>query len=242
MSENNNSRMGLRDGLPIGIGYVAISFAVGFFCVVSGLNWLEALLISALNLTSAGQIAAIPIIAAGGSFIELALTQLVINSRYALMSISLSQRLGESVSFRDRFLIAFFNTDEIFAVACGKDSLLGKRYLLSLAVFPYLGWSLGTLCGALVGGVLPSLLTGVMSVAIYAMFIAIITPAAKAHKGTVICIICAIILSFLFEFLPPLKSIPHGMVIVILTVVLSAIFAFLAPVSEKDPWEEEERV
>ena len=240
MWENNNSRMGFRDGLPIGIGYAAISFTVGFFSVVSGLDWLQALLISALNLTSAGQIAAIPIIAASGSLIELALTQLVINSRYALMSISLSQRLGESVRFRDRFIIAFFNTDEIFAVACGKDSMLGKNYLFAIAVFPYLGWSLGTLFGALLGGVLPSLLIGAMSVAIYAMFIAIVTPAAKTHLATTLCIVMAIAASFAFEFLPYLKTIPRGMVIVAITVVLSALFALIAPISESDPWEEED--
>lgn len=232
--------MGFRDGLPIGIGYAAIAFTVGFFSVTSGLNWLEAFLLSTLNLTSAGQIAAIPIIAVGGSLLELALTQLVINSRYALMSISLSQRLGESVRFRDRFLIAFFNTDEIFAVACGKNSLLGKKYLFSMVVFPYLGWSLGTLCGALLGGSLPTLLTGALSVAIYAMFIAIVTPAAKEHLATTVCVLLAIAASFAFAYIPALKNIPNGIVIVLITVVLSSIFALIAPISEHDPWEEEE--
>lgn len=231
--------MGFRDGFAIGIGYLLISFTVGFFSVASGLNWLEALLISALNLTSAGQIAAIPIIAAGGSLLELALTQIVINSRYALMSISLSQRLGESVSFRDRFIIAFFNTDEIFAVACAKDSMLGKKYLLSLATIPYIGWSLGTLFGALLGGILPSLLTGAFSVAIYAMFVAIIIPGAKVHLATAICILSSIAVSFAFEFIPMLNAVPRGIFIVVATVLLSAFFALVAPISEKDPWEEE---
>lgn len=242
MPENNNLRMGFRDGLSIGVGYFSIAFTVGFFSVMSGLNWLEALLISALNLTSAGQIAAIPIIAAGGSLLELALTQLVINSRYALMSISLSQRLGESVRFRDRFIIAFFNTDEIFAVACAKDSMLGKKYLLSLASLPYLGWSLGTLFGALLGGVLPSLLTGALSVGIYAMFIAIIIPEAKAHLATAICILTSIAVSFAFDFIPLFDAVPHGIFIVVATILISAVFAFIAPISEKDPWEEEEVV
>ena len=233
--------MGLRDGLPIGIGYVVIAFTVGFFAAAHGIGWFEAFLISSLNLTSAGQIAAIPIIAVGGSLLELALTQLVINSRYALMSISLSQRLDESVSFRDRFIIAFFNTDEIFAVACGKDSYLGRRYLFAMAVLPYLGWTLGTLAGALLGGVLPSLLTAAMSVAIYSMFIAIVTPGVKGHLPTAICVVLAILLSVAFDILPILKSIPRGMVIVIVTVGLSAIFALIAPISEHDPWEEEEK-
>lgn len=240
MWENNNLRMGLRDGTPIGVGYLAIAFSVGFFAVSSGIGWFQALLISSLNLTSAGQIAAIPIIAASGSLLELALTQLVINSRYALMSISLSQRLSPSVRFRDRFIIAFFNTDEIFAVACGKESLLGKRYLLSIALFPYLGWTLGTLAGALLGGVLPSLLTAAMSVAIYSMFIAIVTPQVKIHLATAICVASAIALSVAFDFLPLLNRVPRGMVIVIVTVLLSAFFALIAPISERDPWEDEE--
>ncbi len=240
MQENNNSRMGLRDGTPIAVGYVVISFAVGFFASTAGLKWIEAFLISALNLTSAGQIAAIPIIAAGGSLIELALTQLVINSRYFLMSISLSQRFGESVSLRDRFIIAFFNTDEIFAVACAKEAMLGRKYLYSMVVFPYIGWSFGTLAGAILGGVLPSLLTAAMSVAIYAMFIAIVVPQAKAHLATVICVLLSIAFSITFDVVPKLKTVPKGMVIVIITVVLSAFFALVAPISEHDPWEEED--
>ncbi len=232
--------MGLRDGLPIGIGYFAISFAFGLFSVSLGLSWLESLAISMFNLTSAGQIAAVPIIAAGGSLIELALTQLVINARYALMSISLSQRLGESVSLKDRFLIAFVNTDEIFAVACGKNSLLGKKYLFSLALYPYIGWSLGTLLGALLGEILPSLLTATFSVALYAMFIAILTPAAKKAKPTALCIASSILLSCVFEFVPVLSAVHSGMVIVIIAVLVSTFFALVAPVPDDDPWAKEE--
>ena len=232
--------MGFRDGSPLIFGYFVIAFAVGFFAMSSGVVWFQALLISALNLTSAGQIAAIPIIAASGSLIELGLTQLIINSRYALMSISLSQRLGESVRFRDRFLIAFFNTDEIFALACAKESLLGKKYLLSMAIFPYVGWVLGTLAGSLLGGILPTLLTAAMSVAIYAMFIAIVVPQARTHIATIICVLLAIALSITFDVVPLLKAMPRGMVIVLITVVLSAFFALVAPISEHDPWGEED--
>jgi predicted branched-subunit amino acid permease len=118
--------------------------------------------------------------------------------------------------------------------------MLGKKYILALASLPYLGWSLGTLFGALLGGVLPSLLTGVLSVAIYAMFIAIIIPEAKAHLATAICIFTSIAVSFAFEFIPVFKNFPRGIFIVIATVVISAIFAFISPICENDPWEEEE--
>lgn len=242
MNENNNVRMGMRDGLPIGIGYFVISIAFGMFSVSLGISWLESFLISVFNLTSAGQIAAVPVIASGGSLFELALTQLVINARYALMSVSLSQRLGDSITIKDRFLIAFFNTDETFAVACGKNSLIGKKYFLSLALLPYLGWTLGTLFGALLGSILPEFLATSFSLALYSMFIAILVPAAKASRPTMICILCAISLSCAFKFLPFLQWINSGMVIVIIAVVLSSVFALIAPIHEKDPWCEEDNI
>lgn len=241
MNENNNYRMGLRDGLPIGIGYFAISFAFGLFSVSLGLSWSLSLAISMLNLTSAGQIAAVPIIASMGSLIELGLTQLVINARYALMSVSLSQRLSPTVRLLDRFLIAFVNTDEIFAVACGKEAMLGKKYIFSLALYPYIGWSLGTLFGALLGGVMPGLLATAFSVALYAMFIAILMPAAKTSLPTALCILSAIAISCIFRFVPVLSKVQSGMVIVIIAVSISAIFALLAPIDNKDPWEESEQ-
>ena len=231
--------MGLRDGLPIGVGYFAISFAFGLFSTSLGLSWVQSLLISMFNLTSAGQIAAVPIIAAGSSLFELALTQLVINARYALMSVSLSQRLSPKITMKDRFLIAFVNTDEIFAVACGKNSLIGRRYIFSLALYPYIGWSAGTLFGALIGSVLPEFLTAAFSVALYSMFIAILMPAAKASLPTALCIIFAIALSSAFEFIPVLSGVHSGIVIVVIAVSLSAIFAILAPVPDDDPWREE---
>ena len=239
MNENNNYRMGLRDGMPIGVGYIVVSFAFGLFSTTFGLSWAQSLLISMFNLTSAGQIAAVPIIAGGGALFELVLTQLIINARYALMSISLSQRLGPSVDFRDRFLIAFMNTDEIFAVACSKDSLLGKKYLFSLSLYPYIGWSVGTLLGALLGNVLPAFLSDALSVSLYAMFIAIIVPAAKASRPTALCILSAILLSCVFKFVPALSFVHSGMVIVIIAALLSTIFAIIAPVDDEDPWTEE---
>ena len=139
--EVKSFKMGLRDGIPICLGYISVSFAFGIFAVGSGLSVLEATLISLLNVTSAGQLAAVPIIAAGGSYIELMLTQLVINLRYSLMSVSLSQKLGESVRLRDRFLMAFANTDEIFAVSYSKEGTVGRRYFYGLMLTPILGWT-----------------------------------------------------------------------------------------------------
>ena len=240
MLENNNSRMGLRDGFPVGIGYFAISFAVGVYASSLGLTWLEALAVSVFNFTSAGEIAALPIIAAGGSLIELALTQIVINSRYALMAISLSQRMGKSIRLRDRFILSFFNGDEIFALVCTKESLIGRKYLYALALFPYLGWTLGTLSGSLIGDLLPKMLSDALAVSLYSMLITIVTQASKTSRSTLYCVLAAISASCIFSFLPTLKELPSGIVTVGITIVISTIFALVAPVSERDPWEEED--
>lgn len=231
-SENQNFKMGLRDGLPICLGYLSVSFAFGIFATKSGLYIWQTLLISMFNLTSAGQLAAVPIIASAGSLAELALTQLVINSRYSLMSVSLSQKLGGSVGLFDRFVIAFANTDEVFAVANGKGTLLGRRYLYGLIILPYVGWSLGTLVGACAGEILPKIVISALGIAIYAMFIAIVVPEMKACKSTAFCVLFAIALSCLFRYAPYLKEIPAGFTIVICALLASLLFAWLFPIDD----------
>ena len=201
MKENNSFLKGLKDGLPICIGYFAVSFAFGIAAVQSGLSWLEAMLISMTNLTSAGQVAGTPIIAGGGSLIELAVAQLVINSRYALMSVSVSQKLSKSVGFIQRFFISFGITDEIFAVSVSNEKYVGKRYMYGLISISWLGWSLGTLCGALADNLLPAVVISSLGVAIYGMFIAIITPAAKSNIKVLIAVIVASIISLATGYL-----------------------------------------
>ena len=225
--------MGLRDGIPIFLGYFAVSFAFGIFAVASGLSVIEALLVSMLDLTSAGQFAAIPIICAGGSFAELALSQFVINLRYSLMSVSLSQHLGEHVSFLDRFWIAFGNTDEIFAVSVSKGAPLGRKFFLGLIMMPYIGWSAGTLLGAVAGNVLPDIVTSALGIAIYGMFIAIIMPDAKKRRPTALCIIAAVALGCVLRFVPLFSSISDGFVIIICAVTVSLVFALLFPLEEE---------
>ena len=234
MQENNNVKMGLRDGIPICLGYFSVSFAFGIFACGSGLSVLEAVLISAFNVTSAGQLAAVPIIAGGGGFLELALTQLIINLRYALMSVSLSQKLGESVRPCDRFAIAFVNTDEVFAVASAQHGTVGRKYLYALIVTPFFGWTLGTLCGAVAGNILPAVVVSALGIAIYAMFIAIVLPAVKASKSTALCVLLSVVLSCVFSFTPVIKEIPSGFVIIICSVLASAIFAVAFPIPDEE--------
>ena len=226
----NNTRMGIRDGMPIGIGYFAISFAFGIMAVSYGLTVPEAIMISALNLTSAGQLASLPIISAGGSLIELALAQLLINLRYSLMSISLSQKLDSRIKPADRFYLALTLTDEMFAVSVGKPQQLGRKYLLSLLLLPYLGWTLGTAAGALAGQLLPQIIVTSLGVSMYAMFIAIIVPAAKHQMPIAICIVISILLSLAFNYLPYLKSVPDGFVIIISAIIASVVLAILFPI------------
>lgn len=238
--ENKSFRMGIRDGMPICIGYLSVSFAFGIFATGLGLSVWEALLISTFNLTSAGQLAAVPIIAGMGSFIELAMTQLVINLRYSLMSVSLSQRMGESVRVRDRFLIAFANTDEVFAVASGKGTMLGRKYMFGLIIPPFFGWTLGTLLGAVCGNILPALIISALGIAIYAMFVAIVVPVIKKDMKTALAVVCAVSLSCLFKYTPVLNKIPSGFVIIICAVAVSALFALAAPIPEEEEAEKNE--
>ncbi len=229
MYEFNSFKKGLRDGTAICIGYFPVAFAFGIFAIENGLTVFQAVIISLTNLTSAGQLAGVPIMA-NGSLIELAVSQLVINSRYALMSVSLSQKFSKSVKLKDKFLIAYGNTDEIFAVAVSQRAELGKKYMWGLILLPVIGWTSGTLFGAIAGNILPAIITAALGLAIYGMFTAIVVPVAKKEKPTALCVLLAIALSCAFRYLPFLKNVPSGFVVIICAVVASAIFAFVAPI------------
>ena len=228
--KKNEFRKGLVHGIPICLGYLAVSFSFGIFAVGQGLSILEVVLISMTNVTSAGQLAGVPIIAGAGSLIELASTQLIINLRYALMSVSLSQKMDKSIRLPDRFLIAFVNTDEVFAVSAVQPEGVSRSYMYGLITTPYLGWALGTALGAIAGDILPAVVSTALGVAIYGMFIAIVVPDAKKHRPTALCVLAAIALSLLFYYTPGLSSVPGGFVIIICAVIASALFAFFAPI------------
>ena len=234
MNRKNAFLKGLVDGIPICLGYVSVSFAFGIFAVASGLSPVEALLISASCVTSAGQLAAVPIIAGMGGLAELAVSQLVINMRYALMSISLSQKFDDKVTLADRFAIAFVNTDEVFAVASGQYGKVSKWYMYGLILTPWAGWAAGTIVGALAGNVLPAVVTNALGVAIYGMFIAIVVPEMKKSGPVAVCVAIAVGLGCLFRFLPMLQSVPGGFVIIICACAASAVMAVLAPIETEE--------
>jgi 4-azaleucine resistance transporter AzlC len=225
---------GLLAGVPICLGYLSVSFAFGIFATEQGLSLGEALLISMTCVTSAGQLAAVPIMAAGGSLMALGLSQLVINMRYALMSISLTQKFGADVRLLDRFWIAFCNTDEIFAVASGQKGEVSRFFMLGLILTPWLGWTGGTLLGALAGNVLPAVVTSALGVAIYGMFMAIVVPEMKKSKATACCALLAAAMSCLFYYLPGLQQIPSGFTIIVCAVAASVVMALVAPIGEEE--------
>ncbi len=224
-------KRGLRDGIPICLGYFSVSIAFGVLAIQKGLTWFEALMISFFNLTSAGQYAGLTVIAAAGGLLEIALSQLLINARYALMGISLSQKMDASCNTPSRLLLGFAITDEIFAVASGKQSI-SRTYFAGLAILPILGWSGGTLCGAMLGSVLPSIVQNALGVALYGMFIAVVVPEAKTDRKVLAVSGIAMLCSTLLYYLPFLSSISDGFAVIICTCVAAALGALLFPREE----------
>ncbi len=223
-------REGLRDGVPIGLGYLSVSFGFGIAVVAAGLSPLIALIISMTNETSAGQKAGLDLILASAPLLEMALTQLIINVRYSLMAISLSQRLDASFSTPWRLLLSFSITDEIFAVASTKPQKVGVRYFSGLATAPYAGWVLGTLFGALAGAILPPVVRNSLGLMLYGMFIAIIIPPARRERGVLFAICVAVGLSCILYYVPLFDFISGGFALIISAVIGAALAALLFPV------------
>lgn len=234
LAQNNSSvgktyLAGFKDGLPIALGYLSVSFTVGITAVSLGIPPLAAIIISMTNLTSAGQVAGIGIIAAGGGYIEMALAQLIINMRYALMSLSLSQKLDKQFNLFHRLVGSFGITDEIFAVASGQPCDISPKYLYGLITLPYIFWSGGTALGAVVGGILPASIQSALGIAIYGMFIAIVIPPAKKNKGVLIAAVIAAALSCAIYYIPVFSGISSGISVIICTVISAAVCAALFP-------------
>lgn len=227
-------KKGLKDGVPIGLGYFAVSFTFGMMAVSGGMSTWQAVLISLTNLTSAGQFAGLDIILAAGSYWEMALTQLVINLRYCLMSFSLAQKLRRDVPWAHRFVVAFGVTDEIFGVSASQEGKISPYYNYGAMCVAIPGWTLGTLAGGISGNLLPAFVVSALSVAIYGMFLAVIIPPAKKNRAVFGVVIGAMAVSSLFAFAPVLRKVSSGFVIIITTVLVAGIAAYLCPVKEEE--------
>lgn len=232
VKSNNSYAKGFKDGIPIGLGYLSVSFTFGMMAVNMGLPIWAAVFISMTNLTSAGQFAGIGLIVAGATGVEMALTQLVINLRYALMSLSLSQKADKTLNMLHRLLISFGITDEVFAVASGQPCEIGKRYMYGLITAPYFGWVLGTFCGAAASTILPSTMRSALSIAIYGMFIAIILPVAKHNRPVLKVLLIAVAISCILRYLP--LHLSGGFIIILCAIIASAIGAKLFPIKEAE--------
>ena len=226
----------MTHGIPIALGYISVSFGFGIAAVRAGLSVAAAVGISASNLTSAGQAAGVEIIAAGGTLIELALSQLVINLRYSLMGLSLSQKLDDSFTLPHRLLASYGITDEIFAVAAAQPGKLKPSYMYGLILISALGWTGGTLLGAVAGQALPQMFTAAMGILLYGMFIAIIIPPSRKSRSVFGAVLFAALISLLFKFV--FTKISVGFAIIISASVAAAVMALIAPVPDD---EEEEQ-
>lgn len=224
---------GMRDGIPIALGYLAVSFTFGMMAVDGGLAPGQAVMISLLNLTSAGQFAGLDVILAGGPMLELILTQLVINLRYMLMSFSLSQKLDSSVTLPQRFLVGFGVTDEIFGVSSSFPGRVRAAYCYGLMAVAIPGWTVGTALGAAAGTVLPDFLMSALSVAIYGMFLAIIIPPARKDRAVLLVVLSSMALSCLFHYAPVLRQISTGIVIILVALLTSILAAVFRPLPEE---------
>lgn len=233
---NSEFKRGLKDGLPIAIGYFSVSFSFGILALQQGLTIFQSVLTSLTNITSAGQFAGLQIIVAGGTILEMILTQFIINLRYALMSLSLSQKLDKKVKLWQRFIMAFANTDEIFAVAMSHQKSLTMSYMAGLQLLPVLGWTAGTGVGAVASSLLPDSLCSALNLALYGMFVAIVVPVARKARPVMCVVLIAIVLSCIFYYVPLFQSISSGIAVILATVIAASVGAWLFPVpaSEKD--------
>lgn len=223
---------GLRAGVPIGLGYVSVSFSFGILAVAMGFSPWQAIVISMVTLTSAGQLSGIQTMVQPGQYMSMLISQLTINVRYSFMSVSLSQKTDRRFGRLWRMLLGFFVTDEIFAVAATEKEV-SRSFFFGLSTLPYVGWAAGTTLGALLGNILPEVLMNALCIAIYAMFVAIVVPQAKAKKPLFLIVGTSVALSALFYYTPYLSQLSSGLAISICAIASAVLGALLFPVKEE---------
>lgn len=229
-----NYKYGIQKGVPIFLGYLPVSFTFGFMAVSGGLPVWLAVVISVTNLTSAGQFAGTNLIFAQAGYLEIALTTFVINLRYSLMSLSLSQKIHHKIPVWKRLIFSFGITDETFVVASMEHGTLSAGYLLGLMTLPFVGWSLGTFLGGSVSTLLPLSLQNAMGIGLYSMFIALIVPASREKKEVFLVVLMAVLFACLLKYAPVLRQISSGFRVIIATISAAGIGAFLFPKKEEE--------
>ena len=220
---------GMRDAVPIGLGYLAVSFSLGIMAKNSGLSVIESFIASLMCIASAGEYAGFVLIAAKAAYLEVAIMTLVVNARYMLMSCALSQKFSPSEKLSHRFFSGYFVTDEIFGITMARNGFLNPYYVYGAAFTAVPLWAFGTAIGAVAGQWLPASIVSALSVALYGMFIAIIIPPARKNKIIAGIISVCFILSYLSSLIPESWKLSEGTVTIILTVLISSAAAILFP-------------
>ena len=232
-------REGIRDGVPIALGYLAVSFSLGIAARKVGLNAVQGFFASLFNNASAGEYAGFAVIGAGGSLLEMAVVMLVANARYLLMSCSMAQRFSPDTPIIHRVLVGFDLTDELFGIVIARPGEVDPYYSYGAMVVALPGWAFGGMAGVIAGSVLPERIVSALSVALFGMFLAIIIPPARKSRVVAGLVLTGFATSALFAWAPLLSGLSEGVRTIILTVALSALAAALFPVDEKDAGEKD---
>ena len=234
-------REGLRDGLPIALGYLAVSFGIGISCHTAGISAFQGFLMSLLNNASAGEYGGITVITENSGVFMMVLMTLIINARYLLMSCALSQRLHPDTPLVHRLLIGFDVTDELFGIAISRPGYLDPLYSYGAFIPAIPGWALGTALGVTAGSILPARVVSALSVALFGMFLAIIVPPARKNRAVLLCVLVSFALSGLFAVLPVVKALSDGMRTILLTIVIASAAALLFPVADEEEGKADEQ-
>lgn len=227
-------RLGLSAGIPICLGYFAVSFALGIAAREADMTALQATLMSLTCVTSTGEYAAITLIGSGAVYLEMAVTQAIVNMRYLLMSTALTQKLSPKTSFLHRLCLSYCMTDELFGISIAQAGKLCPWYTYGAAIVAVFGWCAGTFLGVIVGNILPARLVSALGVALFGMFIAIVVPPAKNNRVIAGLVLASMAVSWATTVIPVIRELSSGFRIILLTVVISAAGAVLFPVKEEN--------
>lgn len=232
LKKRKDFNYGLMRGMPIAFGYIPVSFTFGLMAVSGGLPVWLAIFISVSNLTSAGQFAGTDLILKGAGYVEIILTTFIINIRYMLMSLSISQKIEKKIPLYQRLIFAFGITDETFTVASMEEGKLSFHYMLGLISGPIVGWTLGTALGAIICSNLPESLSSAMGIALYGMFIAIIIPPAKKSKPVLFIVVLSIMIMCVLKYIHLFQMVSSGFRVIIATILGAGIGAAFFPIEE----------
>lgn len=225
---------GLKDGIPIGLGYFAVSFSIGITAKSIGMNAFQGFLLSLLNNASAGEVAGVSAISDGVTYFTAAIIILVTNARYILMSCAMSQKFSPDTPLIHRFLIGFDLTDELFGIAVAYPGYIKPSYMYGAFTVALPMWALGTMCGIIVGNILPEVVTTALSVAVYGMFLAVVIPPCRKNKAVTAVVLSSFVISGLSKVVPVISDMSESVRVIVLTLVISVAAALLFPVKDEE--------